>query len=131
MDIDAVFTIADAGAADADLRERPESRGRELALKALRDITATVIVARMNRKAVAAASFRVQGAIVKLINIGSTYKGAGRALIEFVRQLTGRPIWCKGLWSAAGFYEVMGMRRGLPVAVGHELAYIYSDPVAE
>jgi hypothetical protein len=116
--------------ADADLREHPNSKGREFALRAIRDIGNTVVVAlNDDNRVVGAASFRVMGSMVKLVTIGSVAKGAGRVLVEFIRKLTGRPLWCKGVATASGFYEAMGMKRGMALAVGNDLAYIYSDRI--
>lgn len=129
MHVDGCLDYAQARLADACLAEAPPSDGKEFARKAIRDVANTVLVAVEDGRVVGAASFRVIGSMTKLVTIGSVKKGAGRALVDGIRNLTGRPVWCKGVATASGFYEAMGMHRGMPLAVGDRLAYIYSDPV--
>lgn len=103
----------------------PFTPAGEIAVQALRAKDATIIGAFDGGYLAAVASYRTCEGPTKLISIASFRKGGGTALVNKIRE--SGPMWCKGVSTAAGFYEKMGMKRGEKIMVGDKEAYIYAD----
>lgn len=106
---------------------RSEEQSRRLIKQALGAKNATILVCRRGSRVIGAASFRVVKNSVKLISIGSLEKGCGKRMAHYIRNKhPGMVIWGKARAAASGFYEALGAKRGLAIAAGKELAYLYS-----